>query len=75
MRLEEIVSQVLEMDPQDVDEQTGYATNAAWTSIAHLEIVMIIEEELGVALTASEIGESASVGALRGLLKARGVDA
>jgi acyl carrier protein len=75
MRLEEIVSQVLEVDPQDIEEQTGYATHAAWTSIAHLEIVVIIEETLGVALTASEIGESTSVGALRRLLKARGVEA
>jgi acyl carrier protein len=75
MRLDEIVAQVLEVDPQDVEEQTGYDTHAAWTSIAHLEIVMIIEETLGVALTASEIGESTSVGALRRLLKARGVEA
>lgn len=68
MQLEQIVSEVLDVDLAEITDDTGPATNAVWTSLAHIEVVMAVEDAYGVALTAQEIDTVRSVGALRRLI-------
>ncbi|MGK7869811.1 acyl carrier protein [Falsiroseomonas sp. E2-1-a20] len=61
-RLKLLVSDVLEIDPAEVDAAAGREGLAAWDSLAHLRIIGAVEEEFGVRFTMQEIGEIASLG-------------
>ena len=75
MRIEQIVAEVLETDPEEIGDDTGYAVHERWTSLAHLEIMTVTEETYGISLTSTEMRSTTSVGALRTLLKSKGVEA
>ena len=75
MELVEVVSEVLEVDRADVTDQAGPDTIGTWTSLRHLQLVAALEEVYGLSFTYREIQGVRSVGALRQVLRARGVAA
>lgn len=50
-----IVADALSLPQSDVTPETGLATHAAWDSLAHMRIVLSVEETLGRQLTPDEI--------------------
>jgi acyl carrier protein len=56
-RLKLVVSDVLELDPAEIDAAAGRETLAAWDSLAHLRIMGAVEEEFSVRFTMQEIAE------------------
>ncbi|MEU2613140.1 acyl carrier protein [Micromonospora sp. NPDC007271] len=72
-RLVRLVADVLALPVDQVDEQTGPATTAAWVSLRHLQIVAAVEDTYGIAVTPREIRAVRSVADLRALLARRGV--
>lgn len=70
--LEKLVADVLSLPQHDVDDRTGPATHASWTSMRHLEIVAAVDETYGIRLTAREARSVRSVGDLRRLLLNKG---
>lgn len=73
MELADLVSKVLEVDPAEVTDQAGPDTLGAWTSLRHLELVVALEEVYGLSFTYREIAGVRTIGALRQLLRGKGV--
>lgn len=66
-----LVAEVLQIPADEVTEETGPATTAAWTSLRHVQIVSRVEHTYGIRLTAREVRRCRSVGALRAALTAK----
>ena len=73
--LDTIVCKVLELTPDECDDAVGWATHPEWTSIKHVELIITIEDDLGVSFSGDEMAAASSVGALRALLAGKGVPA
>ncbi|MFJ4797986.1 acyl carrier protein [Kitasatospora purpeofusca] len=71
-RLIGLVAEVLGVPETELSEDSGPGAHAAWTSLKHIEVVVVLEEHFGVAFSSREIKGHTSVGALRGLLAAKG---
>lgn len=70
--LTELVADVLQVPADEVTEDTGPATTAAWSSLRHVQIIARVEKEYGVRLTAREARACRSVGKLRAVLAEKG---
>ncbi|PRY45206.1 acyl carrier protein [Umezawaea tangerina] len=68
-----LVATVLRVPVDAVDDDTGTATTAAWSSLRHVEIVVGVEKTFGVRLTPREARSCRSVRALRDVLSGKGV--
>jgi acyl carrier protein len=63
-RLKLVVTDVLELDPAEVDAGSGRENLAAWDSLAHLRIIGAVEEEFSVRFTMQEIAEMDTLAAI-----------
>lgn len=63
-RIRLIVSDVLEIDPERVQEGSQQADLAEWDSLAQLRLVTALEQEFGVRPTMREIAELTSIPAI-----------
>ena len=70
-----LVAGVLELPPGAVDDDTGAATEAAWSSLRHVEIVVAVQRAYRVHLTPREARSCRSVGALCEVLTEKGIAA
>jgi acyl carrier protein len=68
-----LVADVLQISVDEVDDDTGPATTAAWSSLRHVEIISAVQDRYGVTLTPREARSCRSVGRLRDVLTANGV--
>ena len=59
-----ILAEVLELDPGAVAAEASTASLEAWDSIAHLNLILALEQELGVAIPPEEMADLTSVAAL-----------
>ena len=49
------IAGVMEVNPAELDENTGYGTIEKWDSLMHMRLVMEIEEEYDVEIPIEEI--------------------
>ena len=75
MTLEELLGELLQVDPSVLDDDTGQANTDQWDSLTHLNIISAIEETYAVEFSVAEMREATSVGALRAVLGSKGVSA
>jgi len=68
----ELVAEILDVEPDELDEESGPENLESWTSRAHFELVTALEEVYGVAFTQADIQGMRSVGDARRLLLAKG---
>ncbi len=73
MTFEQISSGVLEISPAALKDELSQANLASWSSLAHLSLITALEECYGISFSTEEILAAKSLGALRGLLRAKGV--
>jgi acyl carrier protein len=71
--LRDLIAEVIAVDPQVLTESSGPHSVGAWTSRKHLELVVTLEEEFGIALSHQEIAGMSSVASVRSLLAGKGV--
>ncbi|MEU5365876.1 acyl carrier protein [Streptomyces sp. NPDC005925] len=72
-QLSGLIAEVLGVPGAELDEASGPGVHDAWTSLKHIEVVIVLEEHYGVALSSREIRGITSIAGLRGLLAAKGV--
>ena len=72
-RLYQIVAHVFGVPVKDIAEEDGPDTIESWDSLAHINLVLALEAEFGVALAPEDAAEMLSVGAIRQVLGAKGV--
>ncbi|MEU9205631.1 acyl carrier protein [Streptomyces sp. NPDC048332] len=73
--LDRIVAEVLGVEETQIDDATGAATTAEWSSLRHVQIVAAVGREFGVRLTPRQARSCRSVGDLRKLLVEKGLPA
>jgi acyl carrier protein len=73
-RLLEIVADVLGVPPASVDRTSGPRHFPQWDSAAHIDIILSLEAEYGVAFSTHEMVGSLSVATLEECLSRKGVD-
>jgi acyl carrier protein len=66
-----IVADILDLRPDDIDDDFGPAVTDRWDSLSHLRIVTAVEEEFGVQFSMDEIQSIDGFGALRLLIAAK----
>ncbi|MEO1060709.1 MAG: acyl carrier protein [Actinomycetota bacterium] len=66
-----VIGEVLGLGPGDIDDQLGIENCDAWDSLRHMEIVLGVEDRIGVQLTGDEIAGMVDVGSIRSVIAAR----
>jgi acyl carrier protein len=57
----QIVSDILNVDPSLVGEESGPDSIESWDSLQHLNIVLALEQKFGISLTPADIQGMTSV--------------
>lgn len=65
MQLENIIADVLEVDPSDVSDAARPDTLSTWTSLRHLQLIVTLEEAYGISFAYHEVRDLRCVGDLR----------
>jgi acyl carrier protein len=63
-RLLRVIESVLGCDAQSVSDADGPRTVAGWDSVAHVHLILSVEQEFGVHFESSEIPSLLTVGAI-----------
>lgn len=73
--LKKILSRLLKLDDTKIDDQTSMNNVSIWDSLKHMELIVSIEEEFKISrLRMEDIVEMTSLGAMRRILKSKGID-
>jgi acyl carrier protein len=72
MRPEALAARVFGVAPAQLDDGASNATVPAWTSLAHVNLVLALEAEYGVRLSVEDALEATSVGAIKRVLARHG---
>jgi acyl carrier protein len=64
-KLKQVMGAVLSLPADQIDDHTSPDTAEAWTSLAHLDLILAIEEEFGVTIPDEEVGDLTSYRLLR----------
>lgn len=72
MKLREIVADVLNVSPDEIQPGSRPRDFPQWDSAAHIDIVLSVEAEYAVTFTPEEMLEALSVGALEDVLRKKG---
>ena len=71
-RIARVVSDVMGVPAEQVKDTSSPDTIANWDSLSHLNLVIAMEAEFGVELSAEDAIEMLSVGLIRIILEERG---
>ena len=74
-RLAQTLASVLEVKADDITDESSPDTISTWDSLNHLNVVMAVEGEFGISLTADDVMEMRNVGLIRMILRNYGVNA
>ena len=55
-RIKDVMSAVFEVDADSINEESSRDTVEGWESIKHLDLIVALEEEFGVAIPLEEVG-------------------
>src|SRR4051794_8391088 len=72
-KLLQILADTLGADPVTLSEQTSIENTPAWDSVAHLNLVLSLEQAFGQKFTPEEFMQMQSVEAIQRALAAHGV--
>jgi len=73
-RLRKLLAEILRVSEELVTDATTLLNTETWDSFTHLELIMAIESEFGVSLSADDIAGMTSFAAIRTTLISRGVE-
>jgi acyl carrier protein len=68
-KLRSVLESVFGPDGLKLSDDDGPGTTAAWDSVAHLNLIMTIEAEFGIAFATAEIPELRSLRKIRARLE------
>ncbi len=68
-----LVAEVLGVEHESVEPDTGPLTLSQWDSLNHMRLVAAVEETYGVQLSTDEIVTLLSVGEIAALLREKGI--
>jgi acyl carrier protein len=75
MTVEKIFAEVFGLPESSIDDGLKLSAIATWDSMAHMQLIVALEESFKVQFSGDEIADMKSVGDARQLLKAHGATA
>jgi len=72
-RLSLIVSDIFEVPADLIVEDTSPENTPQWDSLRTIGLVVALEDEFGIQMSKEEITRMRSIGAMRQLLRAKGI--
>ena len=72
-KLRRIVADTLGINAAEIRDETAMENTPTWDSIAHLNLVMSIEQEFGIQLTPEEMLELSSIEKIERKLSSSGI--
>lgn len=69
------LASILNTDPQTITLETSQSNTPGWDSLAHLRIILELEQNLGIRFRAQDIPEMTSVARIHQVLQQNGVKA
>jgi acyl carrier protein len=73
-RLSQTVAEVLGVTPDELSEESSPDTILSWDSLGHLNLVIALEEEFGIRLSAEDVLAMRSVHSIRRILHQSGAE-
>jgi acyl carrier protein len=77
--LEDVISRVLHVRPEVVNDALSFQSVPEWDSLSHIGLMLALEDTYGVAIGDDDVIELTSVGAIRAYLarakESQGLDA
>ena len=73
-RLQEVLGGILNTDVEALPPSTALSEIDGWDSLKHVMLVVGLESNFGISLSADEIKAMASIGDIERILKAKGID-
>jgi acyl carrier protein len=73
--LGDVVARALKVPANSVVDTTSPETLRRWDSLRHIEVMTAVEDAYSVRFSTAEIVGATSVGAIRRLLRAKGIEA
>lgn len=69
----ELIAETLDVPGSELADDTGLGTHPGWTSLKHVELIIVIEESYAIKLSHQEIRGMANVQSIRKTLRGKGV--
>ncbi len=66
--IHKLIANILKLPEASVSNDTSMENTPEWDSLKHIEIIVAIEQELGIELTGDEIADMVSVKAIETIL-------
>lgn len=73
-RLIDVFSDELELEPDELSDDSSTESVDEWDSLAAMRLISAIEEEFSVRLSTSDIMKMNSIGRARAVLREKGVE-
>ncbi|MBV9544967.1 MAG: acyl carrier protein [Chloroflexi bacterium] len=74
-RVRELLATTFVMDPSELPDDVSQQTCARWTSLYHMMLLMVLEEQFGVTFEMEEMTSMTSLPRIIAVLKEHGVNA
>lgn len=71
--LETVLADILQIPKETVNDELAMKDLDTWDSLKHMELIVSLEQQLGIQLTFDEIVAMKSVGDIKRVLSKRGV--
>lgn len=71
--LKKLLSNIFEIKEDEITDELSMKTVENWDSLKHMELIVFIEEEFNIRLTADEIISMIDYKGIKNVLKNRGV--
>ena len=73
-KLKKIIADILNIDEDNITEDTTFVDDLGADSLDLFELVMALEEEYGIEIPTDDLEKITTVGAVVDYLKAQGID-
>jgi len=72
-QLKTLIAAALKIPPADISDSTAMAGTPKWDSLAHMDLILAVEEHYKINLEGDEIADMVSVAAIASTLKGKGI--
>lgn len=69
--LDKIFVEILKLNPAEISDELTIEQVESWDSLKHMDLIVAIEEALGIMFSGDEIAEMTSIGAIRKIVSAK----
>lgn len=73
-RLRQLISELLDLPPEDIVPDLRRADTASWDSLNHLRLITAVESQFGASFTMAQIAALQTPAELQSIIDARTID-